>query len=72
MAGSTVNAPVSTCFAKRQLLLAHPLLPGNYSPLPVRHHAGRMIGLPAKAARTASRAVRPCSCPVAITLTAAA
>ena len=44
----------------------------NCSPLPVRHHADRMIGLLARAARNASRAVMPCSRPVAMTLAAAA
>ena len=48
------------------------LFESNCSPLPVRHHADRMIGLLARAARNASRAVMPCSRPVAMTLAAAA
>ena len=48
------------------------VLASNCSPLPVRHHADRMIGLLARAARNASRAVMPCSRPVAMTLAAAA
>ena len=53
-------------------VIATGLQPGNCSPLPVRHHADRMIGLLARAARNASRAVMPCSRPVAMTLAAAA
>jgi len=41
-------------------------------PSPVMPHAGRMIATPARAARNASRAVRPCIRPVAMTLAAAA
>lgn len=48
------------------------LWPGNCSPLPERHHPDCMIGLPASAARIASRALRPCRLPVAMTLAAAA
>ncbi len=44
----------------------------NCSPPVRRHHPDRMIGTPASAARSASRALRPCSRPVAITLAAAA
>lgn len=40
-----------------------------YSP---PHHAGRMMGSPAKAARSAPRADIPCNRPVAMTLAAAA
>jgi len=44
---------------------------GNYSPPPGDHPA-EITGFPARAARSASRAVRPYSLPVAITLAAAA
>ena len=44
----------------------------HYSPLVTVHHPDGMIGRPASAARSASRALRPCSRPVAITLAAAA
>ena len=63
--GPTIWNEIERLASERRLIVtAHPS--------PVMPHAGQMIAMPARAARNASRAVRPCIRPVAMTLAAAA
>jgi len=76
MAQQTFRAICSLHIFAPILLIDRPKAAGCYYSLPwvvdpVGPHPERITGTPARAARGSS-AVRPCSCPVAMTLAAAA